>query len=104
MPVPPDWPHDEPDVDREIHIEKMKRELDEIAGGKMISGSFGPVPSALEETFLEQVLAYERAELDTNFNRLIQRGIALSSLKGLWIFLFSNPALKRWAIIRGRGS
>ena len=77
MPVPPDWPDDEPDVDREIHIERMKRELDEIAGGKMISGSFGPVPSALEETFLEQVLAYERAELDTNFNRLVKRGVAL---------------------------
>jgi hypothetical protein len=77
MPVPPDWPDDEADVDREIHIEKMKRELDEIAGGKMISGSFGPVPSELEEMFLEQVLAYERAEFDTNFNRLVERGVAM---------------------------
>src|SRR5436309_15168148 len=77
MPVPPDWPDDEPDVDREIHIEKMKRELDEIAGDKMMSGSFGPVPSELEEMFLEQVLAYERAEFDTNFNRLVERGVAM---------------------------
>jgi hypothetical protein len=77
MPVPPDRPDDEADVDREIRIEKMKRELDEIAGGKMLSGSLGPVSPEIEEAFLEQVLAYERAEFDTNFNRLIQRGVAL---------------------------
>lgn len=77
MPVPPGRPDDEADVDREIRIEKMKCELDEIAGGKMLSGSFGPVSPEIEETFLEQVLAYERAEFDTNFNRLIQRGGAL---------------------------
>jgi hypothetical protein len=56
----------------------MKRELDEIAGGKMISGHFGPpLPPEIEEKFLEQVLAYERAEFDTNFNRLVQRGLSL---------------------------
>jgi hypothetical protein len=75
-----DIPHpsgDEADVDREIRIEKMKRELEEIAGGKMFSGSFEPVAPEIEETFLEQVLAYERAEFDTNFNRLVQRSVAL---------------------------
>ena len=77
MPVPPDRPDDEFDVDREIRIEKMKRDLDEIGGGKMVSGSFGAVPSEMEEAFLEQVLAYERAEFDTDFNRLIHRGVAL---------------------------
>ena len=77
MPVPPDWPDDEADVDREIHIEKMKRELDEIAPGTMMSGGFGQVPAELEEIFLEQVLAYEQAEFDTNFNRLVQRGVVL---------------------------
>jgi len=70
IPLPPD---DEADIDREIRIDKMKRELDEIGGGKMFSGSFGPVPLKVEEAFLEQVLAYEQAELDTNFNRLVQR-------------------------------
>jgi hypothetical protein len=70
-------PDDEPDVDREIRIEKMKRELDEIAGGEMISCGLGAVSPKLEEAFLEQALAYERAEFDTNFNRLVQRGVAL---------------------------
>lgn len=73
-PHPPDG---EADVDREIRIEKMKRELEEIAGGKMFSGSFGPVPLKMEEAFLEQALAYERAEFDTHFNRLAQRGVAM---------------------------
>lgn len=68
---------DEPDIDREIRIENMKRELDEIAGGKMFSGSFSPVPLKLEEAFLEQALAYERAEFDTNFNRLVRNGVAM---------------------------
>jgi hypothetical protein len=71
-------PDDETDVDREIRIEKMKRELDEIAGGKMFSGNLGAaVPLKMEEAFLEQALAYERAEFDTSFNRLVQRGVAL---------------------------
>lgn len=73
-PHPPD---EEPEINREIRIERMKRELDEISGGKMYSGSFGPVPSKMEEAFLEQVLAYERAEFDMNFNRLVQRGVAM---------------------------
>jgi hypothetical protein len=72
-----DAPDDEADVDRETRIEKMKRELDEIAGGKMISGNLGPVSPKIEAAFLEQALAYERAEFDTNFNRLVQRGVAL---------------------------
>lgn len=78
-----DPPDDEADVDREIRIEKMKRELDEIAGGKMISGNLGPVSPKIEAAFLEQALAYERAEFDTNFNRLVQRGVALPPTAGL---------------------
>lgn len=68
---------DETDIDREIRIDRMKRQLDAIAEGKMMSGSFGPVPLKMEKAFLEQTLAYERAEFDTNFNRLAQRGVAL---------------------------
>ncbi len=73
-PHPPD---DEADVDREIRIEKMKRDLEEIVGGNMFSGSLGPVPLPLEEAFLERVLAYERAEFDTPFNRLVRRGVVM---------------------------
>ena len=52
----------------------MKRELEELSGGAMISGSVGDVPPELEEVFLERACAWERAPYDTNFNRLAQRG------------------------------
>jgi hypothetical protein len=68
---------DEADVDREIRIEKMKRELEELAGGSMISGGFGDVPPNIEEAFLERVCAFERAQLGTNFNRLVARGVVM---------------------------
>ena len=72
-------PHeDKGDVDREIRLEKMKRELEELSSeSMMISGSFGDVSPELEEIFLEPVCEFEKAELDTNFNRLVQRGVEM---------------------------
>ncbi len=71
-------PDDEADVDREIRIEKMKRELEDLAGGPMISGAFGQVSPELEEIFLERVCEFEKAPWDTHFNRLGRRGIAMT--------------------------
>jgi hypothetical protein len=68
---------DESNVDREIRIERMKRELEELIGGKMISGSVGKVPPKLEEVFLERACTWEKAPRDTNFNRLIRRGVEM---------------------------
>jgi hypothetical protein len=70
-------PDDREDVDREIRIEKLKYELDQIAGGSMFSGGFGDLPPAIEERFLESARRFEAAELDTTFNRLLQRGVVL---------------------------
>jgi len=74
--IPPS-PDDEADIDRQIRIARMKHELDQIAGGEVITGGFGPVSPALEEMFLEQALAFERAEVDTDFNRLARRGVIM---------------------------
>lgn len=72
-------PHkNESDVDREIRIEKMKRELEERNGGSFVSGAFGEVSPELEEIFLERVCAFEEAECDSNFNRLVQRGVEMA--------------------------
>jgi hypothetical protein len=68
---------DEADIDRQIRIARMKDELDEIAGGEVLTGGFGPASSALEEIFLKQALVFERAELDTEFNRLARRGVIM---------------------------
>jgi hypothetical protein len=69
--------HDREDVDREIRIEKLRHELDQLAGGSMISGGFGEVPLAIEESFLEYARKFEEAEFDTALNRLVERGIVL---------------------------
>lgn len=68
---------EESDIDRQIRIARMKDELDQIAGGKMFTGALGPVSPALEEAFLEQALAFERAEFDTDFNRLARVGVIM---------------------------
>ena len=70
-------PEDEVDVDREIRIEKMKREIDDLADGSMISGGSGEVSPELEEAFLTLVCEFEKAAGDTNFNRLVQRGVEM---------------------------
>ena len=71
-------PDDEADVDREIRIEKMKRELEQLSGGSMVSGGFGDVPPNLEEIFLARVCEFEKAQHDTNFNRLVHCGVQMT--------------------------
>ncbi len=72
-------PENDADVDREIRIEKMKRELNDLAGGSMISAGFGEVLPGLEEAFLARACEFEKAPYDTNFNRLVQRGAEMVS-------------------------
>jgi hypothetical protein len=93
----PPSPDEEADIDRQIRIEKMKEELYRIADGKMLGGGFGPISSKLEEVFLEQVLAFEGAPLDTNFNRLVQRGVAMVPPAELDYVALSA---KLWEVIR----
>src|SRR4030095_9180343 len=68
---------DESNVDREIRIERMTRELEELSDGAMISGSVGDVPPELEEIFLEHACAFEKASYGTNFDRLVERGVEM---------------------------
>ena len=70
-------PGDKRDVDHEIRIEKMKRELQQLGDEQFVSGGFEEVPPELEETFLERVSEFEKAELDTNFDRLVRRGVEM---------------------------
>src|SRR5206468_1871026 len=69
--------NDENDVDREIRIERMKREIEEISGGEIISGGFGDVPADIEEAFLAYVCEFEKAEVSTPFDRLLRAGIVM---------------------------
>src|SRR5687767_12285914 len=66
-----------PDADQRRRIQKLKEELQELARGKAEFGGMPDVPPDIEEQFLKQVLEFEKAPRDTDFNRLIQRGIDL---------------------------
>lgn len=46
-------------VDREIRIEKLRREIDEASGGEVFSGKVAGCDPKIEEAFLENVLALE---------------------------------------------
>ena len=47
-------------VDRDIRIEKLRREIDEAAGGEMFIGKISDGDPRLEEAFLENVLTVEK--------------------------------------------
>ena len=77
MPLFGPAPEDEADVDREIRIEKIKRELEDLSGGSMTSGNFGETSPSLEEAFLTRVCEFEKASYDTNLNRLVHSGLEM---------------------------
>jgi hypothetical protein len=84
-------------VDREIHINQMREELNELAGGQMFSGSSGDCPPEVEEKFLEHALAFERAPSCTHLDLLARQGVDLPPPDEL-----DDAALhdKLWEVIR----
>ena len=80
MPKPPEPPGDDPlglgGVDREIRIEKLRREIDEVAGGEMFSGKIADCDPKVEEAFLENVLALETRGFVRPFDELVKDGFA----------------------------
>lgn len=77
----PEPPNDDPlnleAVDREIHIEQLRREIEEVAGGEMFSGKSADCDPRIEESFLEHVLALETGGFKSPFETLTQDGFDL---------------------------
>lgn len=101
MPNPPESPNDDPlgldSVDREIRIEKLRREIDEVAGGEAFSGKTADYDPKLEEAFLENVLALETHGFVCPFDTLVKDGFGLPPPEKL-----DDAALtaKLWELIR----
>ena len=101
MPKPPDSPADDPlgleSVDLEIRIEQLRREIDEVTGGEMISGKIADCDPKVEESFLEHVLALETHGFVCPFDTLIKDGLDLPPPEKL-----DDAALttKLWELIR----
>lgn len=65
-------------VDREIRIEKLRREIDAVAGGgEMFSGKTADCDPKTEEAFLENVLALETHGFVCPFDTLTKDGLDL---------------------------
>lgn len=59
-------------IEQYLHITEMKAELNELSDGQMVMGTCEDIEQGLEESFLESVLAYERAE-QVPFRILMER-------------------------------
>ena len=84
-------------VDREIHIEKLRHEIDEAAGGEMFSDKTADRDPKVEEAFLENVLALETHGFVCPLDALIKDGLDLPPPEQL-----DDAALtaKLWELIR----
>lgn len=70
--------HDDAEhIERIFNIEAMKGELAELSDGKMQMGMIEDIPPEVEEQFLEQVLAFERAPQVTHKDLLARDGVEL---------------------------
>jgi hypothetical protein len=68
---------DEDETEREKRIAELKRQAEELAGGKMVEGGTEDTPPEIEEGFWQYVVNYEKAPYTTNFKQLEEGGIAL---------------------------
>lgn len=84
-------------VDREISIEKLRREIDEVAGGKMFSGKVADCDPKVEEAFLENVLALESHGFVCPLDALVKDGFDLAAPEKLDD---ATLTVKLWELIR----
>jgi hypothetical protein len=68
---------DEDEAEREKRIADLKRQAEELAGGKMIEGEAEDTPPEVVEGFWKYVVDYEKAPWTTNFKQLEEAGIEL---------------------------
>lgn len=64
-------------IDREIRIEKLRREIDQITGGEMQAGKSADCDPKIEEAFLENVLQLETHGFVCPYDTLIKEGFSL---------------------------
>jgi hypothetical protein len=75
--MPADDPNDLEGVDREIHINELRRQAEDLAGGEMVSYEDPDAPPDVMEQYWENVVAFETAPRTTHFEQLTVAGIDL---------------------------
>jgi hypothetical protein len=84
--------------DRESRIRKLKKKVEALAGGPMVSGGTHDLPPEIEEQFWEQVLDFEQATPVSPFEMLVNGGATLTppdQLDG------AQLSAKLWELING---
>ena len=89
---------DEDETERAKRIAELKRQAQELAGGKMVEGEMEETPPEVAEGFWQHVVAYEKAPWTTNFKQLEEAGMELPAPETL-----NDEQLtkKLWEVIRG---
>lgn len=64
-------------MSRRNRIDRLKKELNVLAGGKLQAWTSADMPPELEEQFFRNVLAFETAPTTTNFAQLTAAGVPL---------------------------
>lgn len=67
----------ERDIDREIRINELKEEANELAGGEMIAWESENAPDSIVESFWQRVVDYEKTPLTSSFLDLTEQGFEL---------------------------
>src|SRR5438046_2623794 len=75
--MPIDDPGDLEQVDREIRINELKHQAEELAGGQMTSWESEGCPPDMAESFWQRVVDYESGPFISDFDRLIEAGVEL---------------------------
>jgi hypothetical protein len=89
---------DKDETERAKRIAELKRQAEELAGGKMVAGEMGDAPPEIEEGFWKHVVDYEKAPWTTNFKQLEEAGIELPAPETLEDEQLNK---KLWEVIRG---
>lgn len=84
--------------EQEIRIQRLKRQAEELSGGRMISFESGNCSPAMEEQFWGQVVAFAQADRIRLFDVLIQAGICLPPPEELEA---QRLSAKLWEVIDG---
>jgi hypothetical protein len=84
-------------VEHEIRIEKLKKQIEQVAGEAICSGKTADCPPELEEAFMENILALEMHGFVRPFDALMEAGFSLPPPDEL-----DDSALtgKLWELIR----
>ena len=89
--------NEEDDIDREKKIAELKRQAQELTGGKMLEGEAEDTPPEIAEGFWRHVVDYEKAPWTTNFKQLEEAGIQLPAPETLDD---EQVTKKLWEVIR----